>query len=77
MNGTAADLPVGHIGDLFSDSRRSAFARGKIALPATKNCIFVRLPSISHDFLRSKVAVVQFLHTGRRCWPIGLQAVNP
>ncbi|SIO25564.1 hypothetical protein SAMN05443247_03192 [Bradyrhizobium erythrophlei] len=47
MNGTAADLPVGHSGDLFSDSRRSAFAR-RIALPATKNYSFVRLPSISH-----------------------------
>jgi len=48
MNGTAADLPVGHSGDLFSDSRGSAFARGKIALPAIKNYNFVRLPSISH-----------------------------
>ena len=44
MNGTATDLPVGQSGDLFRDSRRSAFARGKVVLlatpPSIRNALF-------------------------------------
>ena len=76
MNGTATDLPVGQSGDLFSDSHRSAFAREGSALPATRSYDLVRLPLISHDFIRSKVVVVHFFTREQALLRIGLSAVT-